>query len=389
MENDLTYLQAAEKYPDFPRFIILKLDLYRRGLVHSDKVTEKYGKYPGPIILRDGTSVLTAAGECMPDDHYTIDFCDEKLGIFYKNNFIEETEFSPKPLFYGKKTSSGTPMESIGMTRPQVLNIWTTQYCYFWEGGNGCKFCSVNVFLKERLKGRDSLINLRDVSEIVAEALKEPGRLSTINLTGGADPGGNEPFDTELNRYIEILQAIGENFSTERFPSQLLCCSMSKKQVKRLYDETKVLTYCADVEVWDRELFKWICPGKEKFVGWDKWIKNLLDAVEIFGPSNVATNIVAGCEMVEPYGFKTADEALKSNFEGCEYLAKHGVSMMGLVFRPVKNSPFHRKNQPPLEYYIKLTKGLHDIRAAYGLNADFDDYKHCGNHGDSDLCRID
>src|SRR3989304_2620958 len=164
MENDLTYLQAVEKYPNFPKFIILKLDLYRRGLVHSNEVIEKFGKYPGPIVLRDGTSVLTAAGECMPDDHYIMDLCEGKLGIFYKNNLIEEADFSPKPLFYGKKTSSGTPMESIGMTRPQVLNIWTTQYCHFWEGRNACKFCSVNVFLKERLKGRDSLINLLDLS---------------------------------------------------------------------------------------------------------------------------------------------------------------------------------------------------------------------------------
>ncbi|MBI5376604.1 MAG: radical SAM protein [Candidatus Schekmanbacteria bacterium] len=388
MDKDLTYRQAVEKYPDVPKFTILKIDLYRRGLVYTDALKEKYGQYPGPTVLRDGTSVLTAAGECM-NDHYTVDLFEDRLGIFYNGEFIEEADFCAKPSYVGKKTSQGTPMESVGMFRPQVINIWAYRYCHFWEGGNACKFCSINTFLKKRLSEREIALDPQDIKEIVAEAISEPGRFSTINITGGADPEGEEPFDSELNRYIKILQAVGENFSSRRFPSQLLACAYNKKQVKRLYDETGVLTYCADMEVWDRERFKWVCPAKEKYVGWDNWVRNLFDAVEIFGPGNVATNIVAGCEMVKPYGFETVDEALKSNLEGCEYLAKHGVSMMGLVFRPVKNSVFHKANQPTLEYYIRLARGMHDIRAAYGLSDNFDDYKHCGNHPDSDLSRVD
>jgi hypothetical protein len=114
----------------------------------------------------------------------------------------------------------------------------------------------------------------------------------------------------------------------------------------------------------------------------------MLDAVEIFGPGKVYTNIVAGCEMAEPHGFKTEDEALKSNLEGCEYLAKRGVSMMSLVWVPVKGSAFKGQKQPSLDYYVRLVKGLRDIRVAYGLEVHSDDYKHCGNHADSDLCRI-
>ena len=115
----------------------------------------------------------------------------------------------------------------------------------------------------------------------------------------------------------------------------------------------------------------------------------MLDAVEIFGEGNVYTNIVAGCEMADPHGFKTVEDALKSNFEGCEYLAKHGVSMMSIVWKPVKGALLYGKKQPPLEYYVRLAQGLHDIRAAYGLEVHSDDFKHCGNHADSDLCRTD
>jgi hypothetical protein len=65
------------------------------------------------------------------------------------------------------------------------------------------------------------------------------------------------------------------------------------------------------------------------------------------------------------------------------------VVFLSLVWRPWKSSKFAGQKQPPLEYYVRLVKGLHEIRKAHGLTSDNDDYKHCGNHGDSDLERID
>ncbi|MBI5376591.1 MAG: radical SAM protein [Candidatus Schekmanbacteria bacterium] len=391
MNNDLTYQEAVQKYPNFPRFIILKLDLYRRGTIYSDAVEKEYGEFPGPMILRDGTSVVTApAKKTNKKDPYTVDFHNGSLGIFYHGEYVEEITFSPKPAFYGKKTSLGTPMEKIGMFRPQRLDIWPYRFCHYWKGGYQCKFCSINVIAKNRLKMEQGMeLHPKDISETVAEALKEPGRFSIITLTGGADYEGAEPFDSELNRYIKVLQAIGENFSSKRFPSQLVCCAMTKKQLKRLYDETGILSYCPDIEVWDREKFAWICPGKDKYVGWDNWVKSMIDAVELFGPGNVCTNIVAGCEMAEPHGFKTEDEALNSTLDGAEFLAKNGVAMLALVWSPSRGSAFYGQKQPSLEYYLRLAQGLHDIRAAYGVRVNTDDYKHCGNHGDSDLARLD
>jgi hypothetical protein len=389
-KKDLTFKEVVLKYPDFPRLIILKLDLYYRGVVYSDNVVEKFGgKNPGPMILRDGTSVLTIPGKYQIEP-YEIDILDGKTGIFFEDEFIDEVDFTPDPEFYGKTTSRGTPMQSLATARPQRLDLWVHRFCAFWKGGKQCKFCTVNLIFKDRVKSkRDVSLDSRDIYETVREALKEPGRFSQITVTGGADPGEDGSFDFEAQRYIEVLQAIGENFSGRRFPSQLLSCGLFKKQLKRLHSETGLLSYCPDIEVWDKNLFSLICPGKEKFIGWDGYVRSMLDAVEVFGKGNVYTNIVAGCEMANPHGFKTMEEALKSNFEGCEFLARHGVAMMSIVWKPVKDSKLYGQKQPPLEYYVRLAKGLHDIRAAYGLEVHSDDFKHCGNHADSDLCRID
>ena len=43
----------------------------------------------------------------------------------------------------------------------------------------------------------------------------------------------------------------------------------------------------------------------------------------------------------------------------------------------------------PTKTLVKTAELLHEIRRAYGLFAQDDDYKHCGDHPDSDLERTD
>lgn len=40
VKNDINYFEACEKYPDFSKFIILKMDMQRRGYVISDKAMQ-------------------------------------------------------------------------------------------------------------------------------------------------------------------------------------------------------------------------------------------------------------------------------------------------------------------------------------------------------------
>jgi hypothetical protein len=414
--NELSLNELVNKYPDVSRFVVLKLDVQRRGL----KITEKalnavqeplYNQgiggglypysvkdkdvsgrvFPGPLLLRDATSVIVSVGYKY-DNPYTVDYIDGKFFI-YDGKQIDEVDFTPRPDFYGKKTSRGVPMGSIASARPQRLSISTYRYCHYWDTGDQCKYCSIFTDLEEQRQLTDEKfpreIDPEDIYETVKEALKEPGRFSQIELGGGSDYSGEPPYENHVNRYIKALQAIGRNFKARRFPSQIVANAFTKKQIKRIYDETGLSSYCPDIEVWDEKLFKWICPGKEKWFGRDYWIRAALDAVDIFGKGNVYTNFVAGVEMAQPYGFKTIDEALKSNFEACEFFAKHGVNYLSIVWRPWKSSKLAGQKQPPLEYYVRLVQGLHDIKKAYGLTADGDDYKHCGNHGDSDLARID
>lgn len=407
----------AQKYPGVPRFLILKMDLQRRGVRYTERALEVahgeayqgraasflYGRayeiekeLPEGLLLRDGTSVclhrvdIALAEE---NDSYVIDAVDGKTMIFDRGEFVDECEFWPKPDYYGKKTSRGIPMESIVNARPQRLSLCSPSHCFFFDGHQGqCKFCSFVPDLRDQVKakvGRVARLNPEDVYETVTEALKEDGRWTSICLSGGSDYRGNPAFQSEVNHYIDLIKAIGRNFRAGRFPIQLVSTAFSKEQLRRLYDETGLVGYTADIEVWDAKLFEWICPGKSKWVGRNGWIESLIDAVDIFGKGNVDTNIVAGIEMAEPYGFKTEDEALESNFEAAEFFARHGVGLIFTVWTPRQETLLQDQKQPSLEYHVRLLKGFHEIWKKYGLTMDCDDYRHCGNHAVTDIIRPD
>jgi hypothetical protein len=79
---------------------------------------------------------------------------------------------------------------------------------------------------------------------------------------------------------------------------------------------------------------------------------------------------------------------LKYTLEEAEDLASKGVSTIYMVWIPRPQSYFHDQKNASLEYYVRLAKGLHELRKKYSLGIDFDDYRRCGNHPDGDLTRI-
>ena len=87
-------------------------------------------------------------------------------------------------------------------------------------------------------------------------------------------------------------------------------------------------------------------------------------------------------------GFAGEDDALAATLEEADDLASQGVSTVHCVWGPTPGSVFFKQKVPSLEYYVRLSQGLDQIRRNHGLNVDMDNYRLCGNHPDSDLSRI-
>lgn len=405
----LSLHEVFSQYPEVPALVILKIDVQRRGVHYTDRalsaVDESVHCLRGPalfgyrdgqltprpesLMLRDGTSIIVDPTP-LEQKPYVVDLIDGRVVLVDNGEALEDVEYWPKPAYYNKQTSSGIPMRYIATARPQRLNIFQPDFCRFWANDKGCLFCDIfNNFKKQREElGIPVKIHPHDVSETIREALKEPGFFTNICLTSGSKTGGKQPFDEEVDYYVDLLQAIGENFRTRRFPSQLIATAFSEPQLKRLYETTGLMSYTADLEVLNEDLFNWICPGKAEWIGYKGWKERLFRAVGIFGRGHVSTGIVGGVEMARPQGFASEDDALYSTLNEAEDLIGHGVNVVYIVWYPRPNSFFHDQSNASLDYYVRLAKGLHELRVKHDLPIDYDDYRRCGNHPDSDLSRL-
>ncbi len=406
---ELSRDEVCAKHPDVPRLLVLKTDVQRRGVFYTDAAlaqldlerhqvtgTHIFGTRDGRVaarpeslLLRDGSSIITTPTP-LEQDPYVVDHVDGRLALVERGTALEEVEYWPRPDYYAKTTRSGLPMRFAVSARPQRLNVFPYRHCHFWNDDEGCLFCDIVPQLR---RGKTDLgiparLDPEDVRESVAEALKEPGRFVGICLTAGSNTRGKAAFDEEVDYYVEILRAIGASFATPRFPSQLIGTAFSEAQLERLHRETGLMSYTADVEVLDERLFGWICPGKARWVGYREWKRRLVAAAGIFGRGRVNTGIVAGVELARPEGFAREDDALDAVLSEADGLAEQGVSTVFIVWSPRPASALGDQRNASLDYYIRLAKGLHALRVEHRLPIDFDDYRHCGNHPDSDLSRL-
>jgi hypothetical protein len=403
--EELSLAELSRIYPDFPRLIMLKIDAQRRGVVYTRAAlaavdpdihmtsvrSDYYDKEdlsPVSLLLNDGTSIFTEG--FLADiglEPYVVDSDGQRSFILDQDQPLAEVHYWEKPDYYNQTTSQGRPMWQVVSARPQRLTIHPHQNCDFWKiPGQGCKFCVMAANFKAGHK--QALLLVDEIVETVAEALKEPGRNQSIFLTGGTLLSGSEPLADELDLYLQILKGLDPIFKGRKFPSQLISTAFSQPQLRRLYEETGLTTYTADIEVLNPELFEWICPGKSQQFGYQGWKDRLVAAVDIFGRGQVNTGLVAGVELAQPKGYKTEKEALEATLTEAESLMTQGVWVVSCVWRILTGSVFFRQKPPSLEYYVKLAKGLDSLRRKYGFSADQDNYRRCGNHPDTDLARI-
>lgn len=410
-KKELSLQEVAEKFPDVPKLLILKIDVQRRGVIYTEAAQKKIDPaihqvqtqgqqgfrieqryYPEGLILRDGSYLIVSYDydyDNQKREPYVVDVIDDKIWITDQGEKLEEVTYFEKPDFYSKVASNGESYTKYLSSRPQRIDVTLSHYCHFWDRpGGGCKYCPLTPnYLKQKLKEERN--NIKYVVEGIQEALKQEGRYSGFMFTGGSILSGKNVLDDELDAYIELIQAIGALFEDgKRFPSQLICSAFDEKQLERLASETKLTHYTTDIEVLDKEKFAWICEGKNHYIGYDEWKRRLIAAVDYFGKGNVSSGMVLGVELATPNGFKTEQEAFKQITEEAETIIENGISLAANVWRAAPGSIFHDQFNPSLEYYVSVYRRFDELHHKYNVGRYTDDYRRCGMHPGLDLLRV-
>ena len=377
-----------EKYANLPFEAILKQDILRLGIVFEPEVLvqEDFKKKdyfifsfdhvalkeqsqsvrfrtPEEIRIQGGPfgllpTVISVRND--PSSPYLLSQKEGKRVLLLEGEYLAEVEFPPVPKYYHHRTAKGKSPGEIAPVIEWGYLIYITVFrnCQYFGKEEECAFCDINHnYRQQKGEGRPytGVKSLEEIIEVLDWIDKEDKTAEAYTITGGS------VIKTLRNKnerdfYFEYAEGIQKTFG-ERWLGKIVTQAWPKEELKRFHD-VGIRVYHPNYEVWDKNLFALLCPGKEAFIGRDNWMRRILEAAEIFGPSGVIPNFVGGVELAKPYGFSSVSEAIASTAEGLDFFMSHGIMPRFTSWCP---EPFttlsHLEKEqvpPPLEYFLEL-----------------------------------
>lgn len=334
------------------------------------------GKATIPYILstRDGTMLRIKGngsstwhvegsrqdGYCLLHDH------DESPAI--------DVEFAPLPQWMSSQTSDGFPMSRAGINlHADMAVVNVAPGCeYFLEKHDGqsmrCSFCAYGA-PDERTAHLGQVVGRTSVPEITYQRMQETllaaiaeTPINHIYLVGGSMIDWHE----EGKRFIEVARAV-QAVNKHRLPVSCGSGALPHEILDQLHSEGLVESICFNLEVWSEPLFAQICPGKNRYVGYQRWIESLEHAVKLWGRERVYTAMVAGIEL-EPEFNIGWEEAADLAIQGAEDLCSRGILPIYSLYWPIGGRDHPEYLNRLKHYFERLTLGYQAIRQKYDLH---------------------
>jgi len=282
---------------------------------------------PYSLVVEDGSPVLY----------------DEKTRIG-DVAFLKGNPTSEKHLSTGEKVRDIT-----NITQQGSLHVMYSNECSLKDQGEDCLFCAFNERAKDGSRNKVLLKTPKQVAEAY-DIARQAGVANHFRITGGFVPERRE-----VEYYLDVADAIHEKYSS--FYGAAIVGAPADLSVIPKYKEAGFANISTNLEVWDKNIFAAICPGKEKRNGgWRHWLESLEYSVDVFGKGNVHSTIVGGLEPKE------------STLEGIEYLASKGIVCHFSAFRPEKGTALEGYRSPEAEWHWDLLDKATDIFRRYGFN---------------------
>lgn len=286
-----------------------------------------------------------------PDSRYRLRVIEGRTLIFLGEQQLAEIQLYLRPPLLDLTTSDGEHFDHIAAFTPEGgLNVCFSNECDLKNSGEDCKYCNINSTADAYRSQNIFLKSPRQVGEVYAAAYQE-GWANHINLTGGFIPERRE-----VDYYLDIAEEIRERTGLPQIHGTAVIGAPHDLKIIDKYKEAGYTALSINIEIWDRDIFKAICPGKEKRCGGrDHWVKALEYAAEVFGKGNVRSNIVAGIEPKE------------SILAGVDYLASKGIICYAGAWIPNPGSELEGHRSPEVAWHYDLTLKVAAIFKKYGF----------------------
>ena len=340
----LTKLELLVNGVQFPKGVELKENEAPEKYIYDSSVTTQL-KLPSEIILPENVISNVFLSKKSP-----FAIMDRKL--FYEGEEVCDIGFTPEAEFSKRNLSDGTPASRIAvMYGLDIFAIFLNKYCIYFREGQECEFCSIEYTRKQ--KGKDNPINLKlnHVVETLRLAMNlDRNMFNYVMVTSGAYANPDRGI-VEQMKYIDVMRTVDDGkleYHLVTIPpvSQELLQKLAKKGPN---------TVAFDIEVFSPELFRKFCPGKDKQIGYDNWLKIFENSSKLFPKNAVKAGFVCGLEPIETL------------VQGMEFFGKIGIPSSLNIFHPDEGTALSNHPRPSREYLLEAFKEQARINKQYEL----------------------
>ena len=265
---------------------------------------------------------------------------------------VAPVELSPRPAWYDRATSSGKKMTRVGTLQGTYLAIYPAKVCDYWVDKNhktNCRFCSVGLNLGV---DDDTVKSVDEVMEVVHAARAESA-ITYVDFNTGHYDGDTyldilEPYIMRIKKETGLLVGV----QTPPHPDLRRYNRLRKLGVNRV-------SFC--FEIYDRERFREVCPGKHTQYGMDRYLDAIRYCASLGseGPAGepwvVNGEIIAGLESPE------------SSIRAINWVTSVGAIPTVCVFRPLAGTDYATLPPPDPEPLVPVFARLYDACMEQGL----------------------
>lgn len=281
---------------------------------------------------------------------------------------IGNITFETQLPWLSKSTSDDFPMNQAGVsTHGDMLIINVAPGCeYFLKKHDGhamrCTFCSYGAPDKRtahlgQVAGQVDIpsITLQRMREAMTAAMADT-EIRHIYLVGGSltDP------QLEAERFLQLARAVKDN-NPDGIPVCLGSGALPEDMIRQFHDEQLADAVCFNLEVWSEDLFAKVCPGKNRYVGYEKWISALEGAVGLWGTGRVYSAMVAGVEL-EPEHDMDWHEAADLAVAGATDLCSRGIIPVYSLHWPAGGKERSDYQSRLRNFFERLATEYQDVR---------------------------
>lgn len=362
--------------------ILLKVNLLSNGVALSQSVLNNYGYpylekrraygNPDPIDIRAKTipqelytlpARLVTAVNVNHNSPWKLVFDDNKYYITDEQEIKNEVTFPNRPKFYDELLTDGYKVSQlITLYGGSALGIFVYGKCHLFEKSQACSFCSV---FQNRSKGTDfpNVITQKQVEEGLPIALSDLSvDIKQVMINGGTSNNLDKSFSYYAN-IAKTAERIIEDTGKELGLHLIVFPPRDFSLFEELRDTN--IGLIMNTEVYDSEMFKKYCPGKDKVFGREKIFKALEKAVDLLPKGNVYSVILGGLEPID------------SLYKGLVYLAERGITPIINILHTDPETPLEIFPNPSVNFILEMGYALQEVYDKYQLKAC---YRDCGRN---------